>query len=44
MENTGHVRSVNVSERKGTRKKPVESGQIHIDPHHGVTGDAHAGD
>lgn len=37
MENTGHVRSVNVSERKGTRKKPVESGQIHIDPHHGVT-------
>lgn len=44
MENTGHVRSVNVSERKGTRKKPVEGGQIHIDPHHGVTGDAHAGD
>ena len=44
MGNTGHVRSVNVSERKGTRKKPVESGQIHIDPHHGVTGDAHAGD
>ena len=44
MESTGHVRSVNVSERKGTRKKPVESGQIHIDPHHGVTGDAHAGD
>ena len=44
MENIGHVRSVNVSERKGTRKKPVESGQIHIDPHHGVTGDAHAGD
>ena len=44
MGNTGHVRSVNVSERTGTRKKPVESGQIHIDPHHGVTGDAHAGD
>ena len=44
MENTGHVRSDNVSERTGTRKKPVESGQIHIDPHHGVTGDAHAGD
>ena len=44
MGNTGHVRSVNVSERKGTRKKPVESGQIHIDPHYGVTGDAHAGD
>ena len=44
MENTGTVRSVNVSERKGTRKKPVENGQIHIDPHKGVTGDAHAGD
>ena len=24
MESTGHVRSVNVSERKGTRKKPVD--------------------
>ena len=44
MANEGTVRSVNVSERKGTRKKPVESGQIHIDKHHGVTGDAHAGD
>ena len=44
MENVGTVRSVNVSERKGTRKKPVENGQIHIDPHQGVTGDAHAGD
>lgn len=41
---TGVVLSVNVSARKGTRKAPVESGVIHLDADHGVSGDAHAGD
>ena len=27
MENTGHVRSVNVSERKGTRKSQLRVGK-----------------
>lgn len=39
----GTVTSVNVSEKKGTRKTPVESGVIELDSDYGVHGDAHAG-
>lgn len=38
----GTVTSVNVSQRKGTRKAPVAS--VHLDADYGVSGDAHAGD
>jgi MOSC domain-containing protein YiiM len=41
---TGTVISVNISEKKGTRKTPVESGIITLDNDFGVHGDAHAGD
>lgn len=37
----GTVTSVNTSQRKGTRKTPVEA--IHLDRDSGVDGDAHAG-
>jgi MOSC domain-containing protein YiiM len=40
----GTVTSVNVSERKGTRKTPLESGTARILINSGVEGDAHAGD
>lgn len=40
---TGVVRSVNVSEKKGTRKTPVEGGVITLSADYGVAGDAHAG-
>jgi MOSC domain-containing protein YiiM len=40
----GSVTSVNISERKGTRKTPVEGGIIHIELNFGVDADAHAGD
>ena len=40
----GTILSVNVSERKGTRKKPAENAIIHLDGDFGVHGDAHAGD
>ena len=36
------VVSVNISEREGTLKKPVS--QIELKLHHGIIGDAHAGD
>lgn len=36
------VVSVNISERKGTLKKPVS--QIELKLRHGIVGDAHAGD
>ena len=36
------VVSVCISEKKGTRKKPVES--IELKKNHGIVGDAHAGD
>ena len=39
----GTVTSVNVSERKGMRKTPVESGVITLVRDHGVAEDAHAG-
>lgn len=39
----GVVVSVNVSDRKGVRKKPTESGSILLDADYGVEGDAHAG-
>ncbi len=36
------VTSVNISEKKGTVKHPVEEARLL--PHHGIVGDAHAGD
>lgn len=36
------VVSVNISERKGIRKHPVSEIQLRL--HHGIVGDAHAGD
>ena len=36
------VISVNISEKKGTIKHPVP--EIHLKLHHGIVGDAHAGD
>ena len=36
------VTSVNISEKKGTVKPPVEAARLL--PHHGIVGDAHAGD
>ena len=40
--NMAKVVSVNISERKGTLKKPVS--QIELKLRHGIVGDAHAGD
>ena len=37
-----HVLAVCVSEKKGERKKPVES--VELRENHGIVGDAHAGD
>lgn len=39
----GVVQSVNVSEKKGTRKTPVAAGCISLTGDYGVAGDAHAG-
>ncbi len=39
----GVVTSVNVSERKGTRKAPAEAGFIELKADYGVADDAHAG-
>ena len=36
------VTGVNISERRGTRKHPVP--EIELKLHHGIVGDAHAGD
>ena len=36
------VTSVNISEKKGTIKHPIEEARLL--PHHGIVGDAHAGD
>ena len=40
--NTGTVRAVCISERKGTEKHPVAAG-AYFRPNHGIEGDAHAG-
>ncbi len=40
----GVVLSVNTSAKKGTRKKPAESGEIELVCDYGVAEDAHAGD
>jgi MOSC domain-containing protein YiiM len=40
--NMAQVISVNISEKKGEQKHPV--GQIELKLHHGIVGDAHAGD
>ena len=40
----GTVLSVNISARKGTRKKPAECGYIELVADYGVGDDAHAGD
>jgi len=37
----GKVLAVNISEKKGVFKKPIEQGEFKID--HGLAGDAHAG-
>ena len=42
MSNQATVVSVNISERKGTLKKPVP--KIELKLRHGIVGDAHAGD
>ena len=39
---TGRVLSVQISERRGERKRPVP--EIRLVPRHGIVGDAHAGD
>lgn len=39
---TGTVKAVCVSEKKGTEKHGVD--RVHVRPHHGIVGDAHAGD
>ena len=41
---SGTVRSINLSLRKGTRKAPVESGEARVIEQQGFEGDAHAGD
>ena len=41
---TGVVKSVNTSPKKGMRKAPVESGEIELVADFGVADDAHAGD
>lgn len=40
----GQVTSVNISEKKGTRKTPVSNGVVCVAQDLGVTNDAHAGD
>lgn len=40
----GVIRSLNISKRKGTRKKPVEDGIVTLQENWGVVQDAHAGD
>lgn len=42
MRKIGRVVSINVSERKTVRKKPV--GKVEVRENHGIVGDAHAGD
>ena len=37
----GKVLAVNISEKKGVFKKPIEQGEFKVD--HGLVGDAHAG-
>lgn len=41
MKNNGKIVSINISEKKGTKKKPVETATLIED--HGLSGDAHAG-
>ena len=41
-ENTAVIRAVCISEKKGTQKHPVD--RVRLLPHHGIAGDAHAGD
>ena len=42
MNQKGVVRAVCISERKGEQKRPVAA--VLLRPHHGIVGDAHAGD
>lgn len=39
---SGLVKAVCISTKKGEQKHPVDA--IHLLPHHGIVGDAHAGD
>lgn len=41
-EKSGVIRAVCISKKKGEQKTPVE--RVHLLPHHGIVGDAHAGD
>ena len=43
MTETAHVRSINISPRKGTRKTPVAAGHDTVIEQHGLASDAHAG-
>ncbi|MBU0979207.1 MAG: MOSC domain-containing protein [Nanoarchaeota archaeon] len=38
---TGKIISINISEKKGTPKDPVDEAELRVD--HGIVGDAHAG-
>lgn len=42
MSQKGIIQAVCISERKGMQKHPVDS--VVLQPHHGIVGDAHAGD
>ena len=42
MSQRGIIQAVCISERKGKQKHPVDS--VVLQPHHGIVGDAHAGD
>ena len=41
-QNQGIIRAVCISEKKGQQKHPVDA--VTLRPHHGIDGDAHAGD
>ena len=41
-EQSAVIKAVCISEKKGEQKHPVD--EIHLLPHHGIVGDAHAGD
>ena len=42
MNQSGVIKAVCISEKKGQQKHPVE--EIRLVPHQGIPGDAHAGD
>ncbi len=44
MRHSFRIVSLNVSERTGEQKRPAASGFVTLREHHGIVGDAHAGD